>query len=80
MAADDIGKLLRVGEVAELLCVRVCTIRSWILHRRIPFVRVGRRSIRIPFSVVQRIVQMGYIPAREDEEPLVTCSAPKAHE
>ena len=58
-------RLLRPGEAAEQLGLRVSTIRAWILHRRIPAVRVGRRAIRIPQSAVQSIIEAGTIPVRE---------------
>jgi excisionase family DNA binding protein len=58
-------KLLHVKEVAECLGLRVSTIRSWVLHRRIEAVRVGRRAIRIPSSAIEKIVRDGRIPARE---------------
>ena len=59
-------KLLRVPEVADLLGLRVSTIRSWILYRRIVFVRVGRRAIRVPLSAVQAIIDAGLVPTREE--------------
>lgn len=57
-------KLLRVGEVADRLGLRVSTIRSWILHRRIAKVRVGRRAVRIPLSEVNRLIADGTTPAQ----------------
>ena len=65
MNRDETDKLLRPEEVADWLGLRVPTIRSWILHRRIEVVRVGRRAIRIPASVVRKIIESGTIPARE---------------
>ena len=62
---DETDKLLRPEEVADWLGLRVSTIRSWILHRRIEVVRVGRRAIRIPASVVRKIIDAGTIPTRE---------------
>ena len=35
-------ELLTVPEVATLLRVRVSTVRSWVLHKRIPYVKCGR--------------------------------------
>ncbi len=62
---DGADKLLRPEEAADWLGLRVSTIRSWILHRRIEVVRVGRRAIRIPASAVRKIIDAGTIPARE---------------
>lgn len=65
MTMNRSEKLLRPAEVADQLGLRVSTIRAWILHRRIPAVRVGRRAIRIPASAVEAIIQAGLIPTRE---------------
>jgi len=61
-------KLLHVTEVAEQLGLRASTIRAWLLHRRIRAVRVGRRAIRVPASEVQKIIEAGTIPAREERQ------------
>ena len=37
------SSLLDISETADLLRLKESTIRSWILKRRIPFVRLGRR-------------------------------------
>jgi excisionase family DNA binding protein len=37
------SNLLDISETADLLRLKESTIRSWILKRRIPFVRLGRR-------------------------------------
>jgi excisionase family DNA binding protein len=42
-AMGDGTELLNVRETAEMLRMKESTIRSWILKRRIPFVRMGRR-------------------------------------
>ena len=36
-------QLLNVNETAAALRLKPSTIRAWILQRRIPFVRLGRR-------------------------------------
>jgi excisionase family DNA binding protein len=59
-------ELLTVQQAAALLGLKESTIRAWLLRRRIEAVRVGRRAIRIPASAVQRIIEAGTIPAREE--------------
>lgn len=66
MNKDLPERLLRVTEVAEQLGLRVSTIRAWVLYRRIESVRVGRRAIRIRSSAVQKIIEAGTIPAKEE--------------
>jgi excisionase family DNA binding protein len=60
------NQLLRVGEFAAAVNIKESTARAWILSRRLSFVRVGRRAIRIPASEVERIVAEGTVPAREE--------------
>jgi excisionase family DNA binding protein len=50
-------RLLRVSEVAERLALREGTIRVWLSEGRIPRVRVGPRSIRIPSEAVERLIK-----------------------
>ena len=57
--------LLSVPEVAERLAIKESTVRAWLLRRRLEYVRVGRRSVRIRLSEVQRIIAEGTVPARE---------------
>lgn len=58
------GELLRVEQVADRLGLKVSTIRAWLLARRISKVRVGRRSVRVPSTEVQRIIDEGLVPAK----------------
>lgn len=34
-------EILTVDQVSELLNVKPATIRSWVFHRRIPFLKIG---------------------------------------
>ena len=38
--------LLTVPEAASFLRLKPSTIRSWILQRKIPFVKLGQRAVR----------------------------------
>jgi excisionase family DNA binding protein len=58
-------KLLRAKEVAEILNITVATVRAWVLHRKISYVKLSGGSIRIPLTEVERLVCEGTIPARE---------------
>jgi excisionase family DNA binding protein len=60
--------LLSVPEAAERLAIKPATIRAWILRRRLEYVRVGKRSVRIPLSEILRIVAEGTVPAREQRD------------
>jgi excisionase family DNA binding protein len=58
-------KLLRAKEVADLLNITTATVRAWVLHRKISYVKLAGGSIRIPSTEVERLVSDGTIPARE---------------
>jgi excisionase family DNA binding protein len=58
--------LLRVGEFASILGVTPACVRRWLLERKISSTRIGR-LVRIPSSEVQRIVDSGFRPARQQK-------------
>ena len=56
-------ELLTVPEFASKLKVKECTVRKWLLLRRISALKVGRQLVRIPASELTRLLTE--IPARE---------------
>jgi excisionase family DNA binding protein len=58
-------KMLTVRQCAEILAVKESTIRAWLLHRKLAKVRVGARAIRIPVAEVERLIEAGFVAARE---------------
>lgn len=56
-------KLLRVVEMAEVLGLKPSTIRAWLLHRKIRYIKIGR-SIRIPAEVVDELIEAGTVQPR----------------
>ena len=52
-----------VEQAAEELNVAQSTIRAWIGQRRLGHVRLGR-AVRIPASEIQRLLEIGFVPAR----------------
>ena len=48
--------LLRADELAQALKCQVATVRRWTYERRIPAVRVGKRSIRYRLRDVERVL------------------------
>lgn len=56
-------RLLTVQECETLTGRKVSTWRRDILERRVPFVKIGQRSVRIPLSVVQKMIAEGFRPA-----------------
>ena len=59
------GRLLDVKQAADLLGLKASTLRRWILERKIDVVRPSLRAVRIPESVIARIIEKGYRPAVE---------------
>jgi excisionase family DNA binding protein len=57
-------RLLRVEEAAEFLNVKPSTIRAWLLRRKLPFVRVGARAVRIKLEALEGLISQNTIPAR----------------
>jgi excisionase family DNA binding protein len=58
------GKLLTVRECSERTGHRASTWRAWVLHRKVPFYKVGR-SVRIAEADLERLIEQSRIPARE---------------
>jgi excisionase family DNA binding protein len=52
-----------VDEAAAALTLKPKTIRAWIASRRIGYVRIGGRAIRIPVAEINRLIEEGTIPA-----------------
>jgi excisionase family DNA binding protein len=58
-------KLLTSQQFSDEIGLKVATVRSWILKRRINVVRVGR-AVRIPRTEVERLMKEGFTPAGPD--------------
>jgi excisionase family DNA binding protein len=69
--------LLTVPETADLLRVKISTIRSWVCQRKIPYVKLGR-LVRIRRRDAEALVESSIVkatctnlglasPARESE-------------
>ncbi len=56
-------ELLSVDEAAALLNIRVSTVRAWILRRRIPFVKLGRRVL-LRKADLDRLITESVVPAK----------------
>jgi excisionase family DNA binding protein len=61
----ELDKVLTVREVAVALGLSPFTIRAWIASRRLAVHRLGR-AVRVPQSEVDRVLALGFTPARRD--------------
>lgn len=59
------SELLTIAEAAAALRLQPSTLRSWILNRRIPFVKLGSR-VFIRRSDLEILIAASVVPARED--------------
>ena len=62
MAESD---LLTVTEAASLIRLKPSTVRAWVLRRRIPYVKVGRRVL-FRRSDLEALITSSVVPARTE--------------
>lgn len=57
------SELLSIEEAASFLHIKASTVRSWILFRKIPFVKLGRRVfLRKPD--LDKLIEKSVVPAK----------------
>ena len=56
-------KILTVPEAADRLRLKPSTIRKWLFERRLAYVRVGRKAVRIRESDLEKLLRENYTPA-----------------
>ena len=61
-------ELLTVGEAGKKLRLQESTIRAWILKRRIPFVRLGRR-VFVRDADCQNLINANVVMPGRQERP-----------
>jgi len=47
-------KLLTYEEMSAVVGVPVATLQSWVHRRTVPFVRLGKRTVRFDAAVIER--------------------------
>lgn len=57
------NELLTVPETAALLRLKISTIRAWVCQRKIPFVKLGGRLVRIRRSDAEALIADSLVPA-----------------
>lgn len=57
------GDLLSVEESSRFTHLRESTIRSWILNRRVPYVKLGRRVFLRKLDL-EKLITDSVVPAR----------------
>jgi len=57
--------MLTVRETAARLGLKESTVRKWILLRRLPYFKVGRRAVRFDEKTIEKFLREHTVPARE---------------
>lgn len=65
MQLGDGDRLVTLQEAERLTGRKISTWRRDIFERRVPVVHLGRRSVRIQLSVIEKMIQAGYRPAAD---------------
>jgi excisionase family DNA binding protein len=60
-------KLLTLKEAADRLAISLATIRSWVWHRKIEVVKIGR-CVRIKEEVIDDLISRSTVPPKLNEE------------
>ena len=66
MRQSEVG-LLTIQQASEALGLKTSTLRAWIAQRRLGYGRLGKRAIRIHVSEINRIIERGTVPARQEQ-------------
>ena len=53
-------RLLTVFELEQMTGRKASTWRRDILNRRIPYVKLGKRSVRVPIEAVEKMIAEGW--------------------
>ena len=61
------SELVTIKEAALMLRLQVSTIRAWVLHRRVPFVKLGGKRVFFRRSDLEALVTASVVPARQQE-------------
>ncbi len=56
--------MLTIREGAKRQGVATVTLRNWLAQRRLEYVRLSARAIRIPLAEIERLIEAGTVPAR----------------
>jgi excisionase family DNA binding protein len=62
-AAELEPELLDVPESANLLRLKESTIRAWMLNKRLPYVKLGRR-VFLRRCDLRDLISNGFVPAK----------------
>jgi excisionase family DNA binding protein len=60
--------LLKICEVAAILRLSVSCIRAWVLHRRIPYIKIQNKAIRFRRADLDAWIVASLVPAKTNSD------------
>jgi excisionase family DNA binding protein len=67
--SNEESQLLTVPEFAQMLRISVATVRAWVMHRRVPFIKLGDKAIRFRRSDVEEMLASSFVAAKPRRLP-----------
>jgi excisionase family DNA binding protein len=64
MSRSTVLAMNTVEQAAGQLGLKVSTVRSWVLRRKIAYHKVGGRAVRIPQHEIDRLLEESRVPAK----------------
>jgi excisionase family DNA binding protein len=62
--------LVTIKEAALMLRLQVSTIRAWVLHRRVPFVKLGGKRVLFLRSDLEKLIASSVVPVNPQSLPV----------
>jgi len=66
MIVTQSDTLLTVAQTARLLGLKQTTIRKWLSTRKLSFVKLRERAVRIPLTEIRNLIERGFVPRQGD--------------
>jgi excisionase family DNA binding protein len=63
ISENQVPELLTVDEASEVLRLKPSTVRSWVLKRRVPFIKLGSR-VFLRLGDLHALIEAGFKPAQ----------------
>jgi excisionase family DNA binding protein len=60
--------LITIREAALILRLQVSTLRAWILHRSVPFVKLGGKRVFFRRADLEALIRESVVPAKIKED------------
>lgn len=62
-SGNSSSELMTVKEASDFLRLRVSTIRAWVLHRQIPFVKLGGKRVFFRRADLEALIEKSLVPS-----------------